>query len=80
MAGLVTWFLNITSLSDDVNWLVISRVEIFILSSGKCCFQVQTKIINLVVLQTVSSNKQQLYLPQQFNYNGEPGIMTSQNY
>ena len=34
-------------------------------------FKVQTKIIILGVLQTVSNNKQQLYLPQQFNYSGE---------
>ena len=56
-------FKYITNLSDDVNWLVISRVEIFPSSMGKSYFQVQTKIIILVVLQTDSNNKQ-LYLPQ----------------
>ena len=72
MPGLVTWSVEyITNHSDDANWLAISRVEIFLLSMGKCCFQVQTKIVILVVLQTASNNKQQLYLPQQFNYNGE---------
>ena len=48
-------FKYITNLSDDVNWLVISRVEIFPSSMSKSCFQVQTEIIISVVLQTDSN-------------------------
>ena len=55
MIGLITWF---WVYYKSQWWCQLdSKVEIFLLSMGKCCFQLQTKLIILVVLQTASNNK-----------------------
>ena len=72
----------ITNHSDDANWIVItgSRVEIFLLRMGKCCFQVQTKIIILISGITNCKQQQTTTLFTTTIQLQWRGILTSQNY